>query len=295
MRFDWYQATIWDNNTHAIETIAKLGHELRDCDGLARAYRYNQGWQVLHKDLGAVATILVGGNGGNVHAFASSDATDAFVDLVRTEYEGKHLVTRMDAAQDFNEAGAFMKLRRTCKRVAVAHRLGFQRIQDNLNPESGRTQYIGSKKSDHFGRLYEKGWEQANKCKPLFPGFKPGMLQSITNTVTGEQVKPADWVRLELQVRPQGEEARRVASSATPEQAWGFTAWSHELAKEAMAIDLERIYIRTKKVSKDEEAMRWKCKQYGGMLSRTQSDLGDWACVGLEIGKIIKEQASRCA
>jgi len=286
MRFDWYQATIWDNNAHAIETLTKLGHELRACDGLARAYRYQQGWHVLHKDEGQVATIMLGGNGGNVHAFASSDATDAFVDLVRTEYAGKHLVTRMDAAHDVVEGGAFNKLMRPCKRVAVAHRLGFQRVQDRLHPEKGRTQYIGSKGSDHFGRLYEKGYEQAGKVKGLLPGM---VLETITNTVTGEQVRVDEWVRLELQVRPKGEIARRVAAEATPEQAWGFTAWSHELAHEALALDLERVYVRTKKISKDEEALRWMCQQYGGMLGRLQADLGDWACVGLEIGEVIKQ------
>ena len=285
MRFDWYQATIWDNHANAIQTIAKLGHELRPCDGLAKQYRYRQGWNVLHKDQGSVATIMLGGNGGNVHAYASSDATDKFVDLMRTEYEGRHLVSRMDPSEDFTEAGSFSKLRRTCRRIAREHRLGFQYIEDKLHPEAGRTQYIGSKGSDHFGRLYEKGYEQLAKQKGLQPDLK-----TITNTLTGEMLNPADWVRLELQVRPQGEEARRKASEATPEQAWGFTSWTHALAREALTIDLERMYIRTKKTSKDEEAMRWMCKQYGGMLTRIQSDLGDWSAVGLEIGRIIKEQ-----
>ena len=291
MRFDWYQTTILDDPSSAIDTIKKLGHELRQCDGLAKAYRYQQGWQVLHRESGLAATIMAGGNHGTVHAFASSDSTDAFVDLMRSEYQGRHLVTRMDAAQDFYDQGAFVKLRRTCKRVATAHRLGFQGIQDRLNPHAGRTQYIGSKKSDHFGRLYEKGWEVANKCTAAFPGFNSGMLSTVFDTSTGQDVKPEDWVRLELQVRPQGEQARTVAAEATPEQAWGFTSWSHELAKEALELDLERIYIRARKISKDEESLRWMCKQYGAMLGRMQADYGDWACVGLEVGKIIKEQA----
>jgi hypothetical protein len=57
-----------------------------------------------------------------------------------------------------------------------------------------------------------------------------------------------------------------------------------------MALDLERIIMRTRKVSKDEEALRWMCQQYGGPLSRLQADLGDWSCVGLELGRIISEQ-----
>jgi hypothetical protein len=74
---------------------------------------------------------------------------------------------------------------------------------------------------------------------------------------------------------------------ATPEQAWSFTDWSQHLAREAMALELERFYMRTRKVSKDDEALRWMCQQYGAMLSRLKVDLGDWACVGLEIGRLI--------
>lgn len=288
MRFDWYQTTIEDTPSHAIETLKKLGHEVRPADGPARAYRYRQGWEIHHNERGVVARIFAGGNGDKPHALASSDETDAFVDLVRNEWAGRHLVTRMDSAQDFNEPGAFRRLRRVARKVAKSHRMSFSAIGDELHQEAGRTQYIGSRKSDYLGRLYEKGYEQMAKVRGLLPGM---VVETITNTATGEQVKPEDWVRLELQARPQGEEARRVAAVATPEQAWTFTDWTQELAREALALDLERFYVRTRKVSKDEEALRWMCQQYGGMLARQKEDLGDWACVGLEIGRIIQEKS----
>lgn len=287
MRFDWYQTTIEDTPSRVVATLLKLGHEVRQADGPAKAYRYKQGWEIHHNQRGVVARIFAGGNGDKPHALASSDETDAFVDLVRNEWAGKHLVTRMDSAQDFNEAGAYRRLRRVARKVAKARHMSFRAVVDELNPTAGRTQYIGSNKSDYLGRLYEKGFEQLAKVKGLLPGMH---LDSITNMSTGEQVKPEDWVRLELQARPQGEEARRLAAIATPEQAWSFTDWTQELAKEALALDLERFYVRTRKMSKDEEALRWMCQQYGGMLGRLHSDLGDYACVGLEIGRIIKEQ-----
>lgn len=289
MRFDWYQGTVEDSVPKVIETLAKLGHKVEANDGPARAYRYLQGWEVQHNDLGVVARVFAGGNGGKPHVLASSDSTDAFVDLVRNEWEGRHLVTRMDAAQDFVEPGAYRRLRRVARRVAKEHRMVFPRHKDELNPEAGETQYIGSKKSPFLGRLYEKGWEQLSKLQGVFKG-QPGAVDLILNTVTGEYVKPADWVRLELQARPKGEEARRLAAIATPEEAWTFTDWTQHLAREAMALDLERFYIRTRKVSKQEEAMRWMCQQYGGVLSWYKGQLGDWACVGLELGQIIEEQ-----
>lgn len=290
MRFDWYQATIEDKPLQVIDLLLKLGHEVRQSDGPAKAYRYKQGWEIHHNQRGVVARVFAGGTGIYPHALASSDETDAFVDLVRNEWEGRHLVTRQDSAQDFNEPGAYPRLRRVARNVAKARRMTFRAIVDSLNPQAGRTQYIGSKKSDYLGRLYEKGFEQMAKVRGLQPGIH---LDSITNTTTGEKVKPEDWVRLELQARPQGEEARRRAAIATPVQAWTFTDWSHELLKEAMGLDLERFYMRTRKMSKDEEALRWMCQQYGAMLGRLQNDLGDWACVGKQIGEVIRETATR--
>lgn len=292
MRFDWYQATIEASPAVVISTLQKLGHEVREADSIAKAYRYKQGWEIHHNQHGVVAKIFAGGNGNNPHALASSDASDAFVDLVRNEWPDKHLVTRMDAAQDFNEAGSYRRLRRVARKVAKEHRMAFPAIGDELNRSAGRTQYIGSRKSDYFGRLYEKGWEQVAKQQALFKGGKldVSMFPTVCNTATGEHVKPEDWTRLEIQARPQGEDARRLAAVATPEQAWMMTDWSQHLAREAMALDLERFYIRTRKVSEDEAALRWMCKQYGRMLSRQQADLGDWACVGLQIGELIKEQ-----
>lgn len=290
MRFDYYAARVEADPRFVIPHLQKLGHELRPCDGLAKAYRYRQGFQVHHHQKGVVATVLMGGkNGAHPFAFASSDATDAFVDLVRTSWPDQHLPSRMDPAQDFNDSSAFQRLRKISREVAKARRLAFPAISDALNPNAGRTQYLGSPGSDYRVRLYEKGWEQVKKLGVVDPGGLPDDFR-ILNEGTGELVKPGDWVRLEGQCRPQGEEARRLAAVATPEQAWGFTAWMHDLAKRAMAIDLERLYMRTRKRSTDEQALLWMCSQYSNMLQRLRADLGDWQSVGLTIGDIISEQ-----
>src|SRR5664279_5268264 len=129
MRFDWYQTTIDDTPHHVIDQLTKLGHEVRPNDSAAKAYRYKQGWEVHHNEHGVVARIFAGGNGDKPHALATSDATDAFVDLVRNQWPEKHLVTRYDAAQDFNEHGAYPRLRRVARKVAKEHRLGFHSIE----------------------------------------------------------------------------------------------------------------------------------------------------------------------
>lgn len=177
MRFDWYQTTVEDDPRKVVTTIAKLGDELRPADGLARKYRYGQGWAVHHNQKGVVAHVFAGGNGDKPHAYASSEATDAFVELVRTEWPDKHLVTRMDAAQDFNEEGAYDRLRPVARKIAKRHRLNFPRYEDELHPMAGRTQYVGSPSSDYRARLYEKGWEQVAKLLALFKKQLPGGLR----------------------------------------------------------------------------------------------------------------------
>lgn len=294
MRYDWYQTTIEDSPQQVLTSMVKLGHETRPADGLAKRYRYNQGWAIHHNQRGVVAHVFAGGNGDKPHAYASSDATDAFVDLVRNEWPERHLVTRMDAAEDFIEEGCYDRLRPVARRIAKRHRLSFPRYEDELHPMAGRTQYIGSTSSDYRARLYEKGWEQVAKLIALFPKQLPAdVAQHVTmirNEVTGEDVRPQDWTRMELQIRPRQEAARRQAATLSPEQAWGCTPWAQELAQEAMALELQRIVMRTRKVSKDEEALRWMCQHYGAMLSRLKTDLGDWSCVGLQIGELVQEQ-----
>jgi hypothetical protein len=144
-------------------------------------------------------------------------------------------------------------------------------------------------------RLYEKGWEQVAKIHAGLKGKIPiESIESITNKSTGETLRPEDWTRIELQVRPRQEEGRRVAAAATPEQVWGFSTWTYELALEAMALDLERICIRTKRMSKDDAALAWMCRQYGAMLLRLRDDLGDFSAVGKQIEYVIQEQVSSC-
>jgi hypothetical protein len=295
MKFDWYQATISENPFVVLDSISKLGHSVRKNDKVGKMYRYTEGYEVHHNQRGVVAFLACGGNGEGAHAWATSDDAPAFADLLRNEWPDDHLVTRLDTAEDFIQAGAYNNIRKKAKKIASNHRLTFQQIVDEVNPEAGRTQYMGSPKSDYRARLYEKGFQLltvANLGIVSKDGIQMHMggLKTVFNEATGEYVNPSDWVRLELQVRPSEREARKQASIATPEQAWSFTAWSHDLAREAMDLELGRFYTRTRKISVDEQALRWMCHQYSGMILRLKEDLGDWPCVGLEIGGIIQSQ-----
>lgn len=291
MRFDYYGAGIEDDNRAVVEQLSKLGHKLEPCHNLAKAYHYTDGFTVLNEQTGMACRVFLK-DGQRPYAFASSDATDAFVDVVRDAWPDRHLVTRCDPCQDYYDADARKKLSRLMTRTAKARRMRLQKIFDPLDKTAGQTIYLGSPSSEFRMRTYDKGWEQFGKLQKLFG--KQGMQLQTDVTLQaqeGIQVRPGDWIRTELQARPKDEQARRLLATATPEQAWGFTDWTHELAKEAFALDLERLFVRARKVSKDEEALRWMCRQYAGPLLRLAEDVGDCA-VWDNLRQWIREQQS---
>ena len=90
MRFDYYSASIEDDSKAVIETLRKLGDELQPCHNLAKAYHFDKGYAVMRQDSGLVCKVFHK-PGAKPYAFASSDATDDFCDLVRNQWTDKHL------------------------------------------------------------------------------------------------------------------------------------------------------------------------------------------------------------
>lgn len=290
MRFDYYGCTIQDSFHGVLSTLAKLGDRIERCDGLAKVYHYSDGYSVQNNLTGLACRVLVK-DGGYPHAFASSDSTDAFCDLVRSEWPGKHLVTRFDPCQDFYDGSASTRIREVMEKIAKKRRMTFKVFASPLDKTDGDTVYLGSSSSAYRARFYDKGWEVYGKvvgqCGRKSLKMDPQTV-FFTPPGTSLQVRPSDWVRLELQARPDGEDARFKASFCTPEQAWGFTDWSYSLAEEVFKLGLERTYIKTRKLSDDESSLRWMVRQYSKPLKRLFDDLGGWDCVGLQIGELIK-------
>lgn len=286
MRFDYYASTIEDDQSRVVDNLGKLGHQLEPCHNLAKAYHFTDGYAVMHNQTGLACRIFLK-EGQRPYAFASSEATDAFCDLVRNEYPDRHLVTRLDPCQDFYDGNARRKLTGIARRMAKARRMSLQVIYNPLDPTAGQTTYLGSPSSEYRERIYDKGWEQYGKLQAQCGRKGLVLPKDIRFKLPGGvEVRADQWIRAELQARPKDEEARRIAASCTPEQAWGLTDWTHEFARRAFALELERIFIRTRKISKDDEALRWMLRQYKGPLLRMVEDLGGWDVAGLTLGEI---------
>jgi hypothetical protein len=296
MRFDWYEGAILDDPVRVFEQLRKLGHEVKACDGLARGRHYRQGFDVLHNDAGKVATVLMGGNDrkdGRAHAYAwaTSENTDKFVDLVRGQWADCHLVTRADAAEDIiQEGGCTRQVFRVMRAVGKRHRLKAARQADVIDKTAGVTQYLGAPGSDVRARGYEKGYEVVGKIDACMRMFRlPKDELWITNTSTGELVRPSDWFRLELQVRPREPEARERFSTIEPHEAWGCTRWARELADEVLALELEAVVMRTKKRTTSDEKLAWMCRAYGGVIADLVASKGEAGAMS-HILDIIREQ-----
>lgn len=290
MKFDWYQCSISESPIRALESIRRLGETVKPNDRVGKMYRYTQGFEVLRKNGSSVAFVAMGGRNGedHVHAWATSDDAEDFASLVREEWPEQHLVTRADSCQDFVDPGAFKLLTKIARKIAKNNRMKFPKIEDSLNLTAGKTQYIGSPSSDYRARIYEKGWELWSKLNPRIRDIINPDNLSMEVPSLGRDCHPADWVRLEIQARPKGIDARKKASTASPEEIWTFTSWSAEYAREALALDLERYYVRSRKEPDGDRALRFMCQQYARVLTALKNDLGGWECVGMTIGEMIK-------
>lgn len=273
MRFDWYAATC--PGAPPMELLEGLRSDL---GGTVREGRrrlgYGQAFQVIDKGDEVLCEVLCGSvSGGHMepHACATGEAAHEFA-LALRERLPDHRVTRMDAAEDFDEPGAFERITRTMMEVKARTGVKGRWIKPD-EPEDGATYYLGSTSSAVSARGYQKGLQVRKKLHPL------------TRDLVSEH-----WARLEVQVRPGKGAAKDLAASCTPEQAWGFATWSQELAREALSLDVARLQgLGWKGQTDDDRALDWMLRQYGGLLGRLHRDLGDWQCVGLQIGQRLAE------
>lgn len=268
MRFDWYQATV---PAHPIELVEALRADLdprADIESSRGRHNYHQSFTIKSKSGERLACVLAGGPNGHPNVTASGDITPDFVSAIRARWE-EHNVTRFDAAADFCGEGAYEGLQAVCKEVAGVHKVkGRAIVPDDI--AEGRTYYLGAPTSDVRVRLYEKTAQLRNSL----PSHRHAEV-------------PDGWSRLEIQVRPKGI-VRSFSSKLNPEDIWGFSAWTKDLAEKALDLRVQRIKARIAKESDNDRAFRFMVQQYSKVLKAMRDDLGDWQSVGLQIGQEIK-------
>lgn len=273
-RFDWYAASINVGVERLRDILARdLRASVRPEDGARHGFHNRE--VARDADGRVVATLLHGGNGDIPHAYASSDSAHTFAGIVREYWPDRHRVSRVDAALDFDGPGTWSKLLDLCQGIAAGVKVaGDERSRvtkvrtgqmgDWFHGEHGRTFYLGSFKSAVLVRLYEKGIQLREDAA------KHGVVRDDISD---------DLVRLEVQVRPDGD-SKRLAASASPLEVFGYAAWSRELLRRVQGVDVERVHIKERRDSDHERALQWMVQQYGAHLLQEVSELGSWDLLG---------------
>ena len=256
-RWDWYQATISERPEHVIEAIAAGFPSVRLKDGRGQ-HGYAKRVDVLSGDEVA-ARVNYGGSNGPPNATSSGDRAPLFAELIRREFP-RHSVTRCDTCYDFiDETTTFESLRNTLHRIAMERNIQTELAGDYERKLRGRTYYLGSRKSPTHLRLYEKGIQMES-----------------TLLAVGAPPLP-EWLRAEMQVRPQG--SRKLqAATVSPVDAWGYVRWGPSVADELLGMSVARAAPVLSKDTSFQEAMFSLMHQYGGwfdvLVERCGGDVG---------------------
>lgn len=278
MRCDWYAATIPDSYENVIGFLQNnLGGKLKRLKTGMNGYASR--WILEDAKGNTNAVILAGGNNNAYpHAFATSDKAICFRELVKSVWSD-HSVTRVDVAEDMSSEGLFDEFTGRLLEHGKKNRVKVSTVGDWLTEGSpdGRTLYLGSRSSVASIRLYEKGKQMA--------------YQMFTrNNLEIPEYFPMDWVRLELQLRPQKEQKAKAAREEL-ENFWGYASWTKKVADDLLAVDVPRVEAHNWRQDDDKRAMLWLVRQYGNLLKRRKEELGDWCAVGRELGGYMLKQA----
>lgn len=271
MNFDWYSATVPNVAPMEVLEAVRKGMGGVVIEG-RRRLGYAQGFRVEDGCGDLLAEVFCGSVGKNhlePHAVATGHNAAEFARVLREAFP-EHRVSRFDAAEDFDEDGAFGRITNSMGRIAADNGVKGLWITPD-DPQEGATYYLGGRSSAVTCRAYQKGLQLR---KELHPARRADISEH--------------WARLEVQVRPPKALGKTLAASLTPEQAWGYAAWSQALVWEVLGLDIPRVEGLGWHQSDDEKTFDWLCLQYGPLLGRMREDLGNWECVGLTIGERIR-------
>jgi hypothetical protein len=225
--------------------------------------------------------LQVRAGGSNPHPFVEVKGSAAALvcGFLRARYN--HRPTRIDVAEDLRGPHLFRRLLRLSKRIAKAYGLRWEPDGDWSTPDAGRTIYLGSRKSQVFVRIYEKGLKYAH---------------DLGLPVTDEL---REWVRVEVEFKPQKRTAKSLARDIEPAAIWGTAEWLCHFAREAFSMQAERININERRESNRERALRHMAFQYRAHLlalfHECESDYAQFGAAIADLAALTGEEAPEAA
>lgn len=274
--FDAYCATVRGNPLELIErlenALLEAGLDTQREDGPPVRF-YDRNTLLLDASGHRHLSMRSGGRNGWPFVECKGPASPIVAELLR-EFFPHHSPSRIDSAYDLRGADVFEQLHRIAQATqARGIRLDYAGAAPE-HPDRGTTIYLGSRKSQAFVRIYQKGLKHAEEMG-LAPDEIPDELRH--------------WVRVELELKPDKKRAKEASKSLSPEQVWGASPWLRRFAKEALSIDAERVRMHEKRETNRERALRYCLSQYGPHLMEQARSLGSWSELGRWIGSRLTE------
>lgn len=265
--FDAYCATVHAQPESLLDDLTVLlesaGFDPVAGEGMkARFYAVNR--QLLDPKGFQLLALKSGGSNPHPHIECYGPPAPTVAAYLRERYS--HQPTRIDHAIDMAGDGLFDTLHAHAVALCKQHGLKGAPAGDWVSADGGRTFYVGSRSSQVYVRIYEKGIKYARD-----------LGEPITAELRG-------WVRVELEFKPQTKIAKGLASKIEGPQMWGATGWTDQLAKEVLGMESQPINIRERRESNQERALRFMGAQYSAHLQKLFEQHGNDFC---EFGRAV--------
>lgn len=258
LTFDWFQVTF----TGVMQNAIAENRFLSDALAVMSSGAFGFNLKMNHLDKGmngyplvtefvndegdVFARFLYGStrDGMHVNAIASGVYAESMREVflyLFDSYGYKFYITRADVALDFR--GDFMSIYDELLAI-VPSRVKTSQYGDYIRGDGGRTLYLGSRGGRGYVRFYEKGKEQVEK----------GVDRSA----------PADWLRFELEFRPERDE-RELVSRMSAEKLAGRIKWVRAMFQLIAGLGIESVggVINRRKSDADlSSRLIWLCSHH---------------------------------
>lgn len=274
MRFDWYEPTLLNvcpsvAMSFVRELLGSCGEEqVRPKRGYDHALKFQRADDVS-------VQIWWGGRNVHPHCIFTSDFASEAVPAIRCQFP-VHQVSRADVCEDMDTGSSTWEmLSAKVIKSADKHGVSIKHVGDFHRAMEGRSLYEGAATSEVRARLYEKGREIQGRVPPEYRGLlrRSGWTDSLC--------------RLEFQVRPSCKAGKLRLANLEASECVGFATWARELWLDVRGEDIPVVDVSGTgwKPGNEDRVFYAMLHQYGKMLRRLRDRLGDWDCVGRQIGE----------
>lgn len=232
-RFDWYSCTFHDS---ARRVVRKLASHMSDTSPVEvpGQYRFRTGHELR---FGGTRSAVVYSNGPDEHPHVVASGLDAetLAQWARSADAPAHTVARADVCVDSDSPAAWETMLWGLRDLLSPTVKAVMMVPDRA--DDGATYYVGSPTSEVRARLYEKGKQMQSVERP-------------------------DWVRYEVQYRPQ-KTRKTWAATAEREDILHASRWSRRFAETVLDIAGHAPPARQERVADLERALDACAAQYG--------------------------------